>query len=211
MQTHLENSYSVNSYVDQQVKYKFNLRIFSLRDPNHNCIKNNPRIYLYTLEFWYKLQTMSKPPDIPLFYTTKQAAHLTRMPRTTLDYLVRTELVKPSLGLAEPKRGIGRRYSFGDLVLLRAVAQLVHLGVSITRLKQALKHLFETHHEITPGTIPGRYLVTDGTNVYFRTDNHSIESLNEGGQLAFSFILEIQNYRDQILDEVQQPGFQQIG
>lgn len=149
--------------------------------------------------------------DIPLFYSTKQAAHLSGLPRTTLDYLMRTDLVVPSLIETKPKRGIARKYSFGDIVLLRAVAQLINLGISITRLKQALRQLFETHHEITPGTIPGRYLVTDGTNVYFRTDKHSIESLNEGGQLAFSFILEIQSYRDQILEEVIQPGFQNIG
>jgi len=149
--------------------------------------------------------------DIPEFYTTKEAAHLSGLSRTMLDYLVRSELLVPSMSIKSPKQGRPRKYSFGDIVILRAISQLVDMGVSISRLKSALKQLFQTHNEITPGTIPGRYLVTDGKNVYFRKDEHSIESLNQGGQLAFSFVLEVQSFRDQIIHDVQQPEFQKVG
>ena len=144
---------------------------------------------------------------IPEYYTTREASQLSGLPRTMLDYLVRSDLLVPSLSIGGPKRGRPRKYSFGDLVILRAISHLVEMGVSISRLKSALKQLFKTHEEITPGKIPGRYLVTDGTNVYFRKDNHSIESLNQGGQLTFSFILEVQTFRDQIIEVVQKPSF----
>jgi DNA-binding transcriptional MerR regulator len=154
---------------------------------------------------------MEKDSVIPTCFDTAQAAKLSGLPRTTLDYLRRTELVLPSLSMGQSKRGCARRYSFGDVVLLKAIAHLLNLGVSVSRLKQALKRLFETHHEITPGTIPGRYLVTDGRNVYFRTDKHSLESLNENGQLTFSFIIEIENYRNQVVEEVRKSSFQRLG
>jgi DNA-binding transcriptional MerR regulator len=154
---------------------------------------------------------MQKDQAIPNSFDTAQTAKLSGLPRTTLDYLRRTELVLPSLSDGLPKRGRARKYSFGDVVLLRAIAHLLNLGVSISKLKQALKCLFSTHHEITPRTIPGRYLVTDGKNVYFRTDKHSLESLNENGQLTFSFIIEIENYRNQIVDEVRRPDSQKLG
>lgn len=148
-----------------------------------------------------------KVASIPVYYTTKEAAQLSGLTRTMLDYLVRSDLLVPSLSVNCPKRGRPRKYSFGDLVILRAISHLVEMGVSITRLKSALKQLFETHDEITPGTIPGRYLVTDGTSVYFRKDNHTIESLNQGGQLTFSFVLEVQTFRDQIVKDLQNPNF----
>lgn len=154
---------------------------------------------------------MQKNHPIPAFFSTTDAAKLSGLPKTTLDYLRRAELVHPSLSTCESKRGCARKYSFGDVVLLRAIAHLLNLGVSISKLKQALKCLFDKHLEITPGTIPGRYLVTDGKNVYFRTDEHSLESLNENGQLTFSFIIEIENYRNQIVDEVQKSGLQKLG
>ena len=149
--------------------------------------------------------------DIPSFYSTKEASRLSGLPQTTLDYLARSELLTPSLSYERPKRGRPRRYSFGDIVILRAIAQMTELGVSVSRLKVALKQLFAAHNEITPGKIPGRYLVTDGMHVYFRKDEHSIESLNEGGQLVFSFVLEVESYRDEIVQAIRTSGFRNAG
>jgi DNA-binding transcriptional MerR regulator len=94
-------------------------------------------------------------------------------------------------------RGRTRRYSFGDVVLLRTYARLLEQGISIKRLKEAVgtwsRHFKRLDHQEPPA----KYLLTDGKNVFFIDKDNVITDLTNNGQISFSFIIDIQNiYHD---------------
>ncbi len=138
---------------------------------------------------------------VPDQFTTSEVVALTGLPKTMLDYLVRSEIYVPSKTLETGKRGKRRGYSFGDIVLLRALKSLLEFGISVKRLREALKVLSEKHNEITPGKLPGKYLLTDGRSVYFKNKKNVLEDLNAGGQMAFTFILELKPACDDIVSQ----------
>jgi len=131
-------------------------------------------------------------------YGIVESAKLADLEPPMVDYLCRTGIVVPSMS---PRRGRGRlrKFSFGDVVMLRAIAALLRAGVSVARLNRSLKSLRALHPEITPSALPSRYLVTDGTRVYFWNGEGSLESMDEGGQLSFGFVLELTRLRSEVL------------
>lgn len=94
-----------------------------------------------------------------------------------------------------------RSFTFGDVVILRALARLLDAGISVLRLKKSLKALRKRHPEITPTSLPGAMLVTNGHDVFLREGNDVIEDLNNG-QLAFAFVLKLKRLRDETLAEM---------
>lgn len=147
---------------------------------------------------------------IPDWFSTNQAVSLTGMSKTMLDYLVRTEILVPSLSPKRTKRGRGRRYSFSDIVALRTLAKLLDAGVSVKRLKVSLKRLFKSHSEITPRKIPGKFLVTDGKDIYFWNKGKLLENLSIDGQLAFSFVMELKPIHNQVINIMASKKFKSI-
>jgi DNA-binding transcriptional MerR regulator len=113
-----------------------------------------------------------------------------------VDYLCRSNVLVPSEG-PRPGRGKGRQYSFGDVVMLRALSHLLKSGISVAKLKKALRTLRAKHHEITQEKAP-RYLVTDGTRVYFDDGRNAVEELSANGQMAFAFIIKLSQVRDDV-------------
>ncbi|MEQ9303035.1 MAG: MerR family transcriptional regulator, partial [Marinoscillum sp.] len=105
-------------------------------------------------------------------FSSKEAIVLSGLSRTMLDYLVRSKLHVPTGEKHCGRRGARRCYSFGDIVTLRALASLLNAGVSVMNLKRALKKLSSAHKEIEPGKLPGKYLVTDGKDIYFRNKHN---------------------------------------
>jgi len=99
----------------------------------------------------------------------------------------------PAIGRKRGK-GIERKYSFGDLVILKSIAKLLGAGVSVLRLKKALINLRKLHADITLDNMPGSYLVTDGKDVYLRQSNGVVELLTSG-QLSFVFVVDIESVR----------------
>ena len=134
------------------------------------------------------------------FFFADEAARLSGLTRTMLDYLCRTKLLAPTLA---QKRGKGHRrhYSFGDVVLLRSIARMLHAGISVLRLKRALQSLRKHHPEITPHSLPGTHLVTNGRQVYFRHGRHAAEELITG-QLSFAFVLELAKVKNEVLEQL---------
>jgi DNA-binding transcriptional MerR regulator len=115
-----------------------------------------------------------------------------------LDYLCRTGIVVPSARPA-PGRGRERRYAFGDLLLLKAVQLLLAQGLSVSRLRVGLRNLRRQYPALTPGTLPGRYLVSDGHSLFYRGDDLAIADLTGGGQFVFAFVLEMRRIEDDIV------------
>src|SRR5262249_41239093 len=118
-------------------------------------------------------------------FTAAQAARLAgfRSPMM-VDYLARTEVVVPSV-LKQPGRGRRRLYSFGDLVVLRAVSRLLESGISVARLKMALQSLQRNFRQLNPEDALSRYLITDGRNVYLEEESGALTDLTRAGQMTF--------------------------
>lgn len=126
-------------------------------------------------------------------YTVAQAEKLAGVPRTMLDYLCRSGVLRPS---ARPCRGRGHRrlYSFSDLVLLRVIARLLKSGISVLKLSKSFAALRKRHPEFAHERLNGAVLVTDGARIYLRQGAQVIEDLM-GGQLGFAFVIELEGVR----------------
>ena len=129
----------------------------------------------------------------------KGAAKLSGLTVTMVNYLGRTDVLVPSRP-KERKRGRARRYILGDVVMLRILASLLKSGISVDRLKKGLKTFRKYHPKITPKSLPAKYLVTDGIKVYLRHKNQILETLDDKGQMAFAFVVEIERVRADVLE-----------
>jgi DNA-binding transcriptional MerR regulator len=137
-------------------------------------------------------------------YLIGDAARHSLLTRAMLDYLCREKVVVPSLP-AKRGRGRPRRYSFGDLVLLRALEKLLSAGVSVRRVRKALQTLREYFGDISPERLPTHYLVTDGAGVYlqeYSKGKKRLLDLDGTGQMSFFFVLELRDIHREILKSI---------
>lgn len=130
-------------------------------------------------------------------FVIAEAAVLSGLSQSMLDYLCRQNVLVPS---TPGRRGPGRprRYSFGDVVMLRVIARLLKAGVSVEKSKRALRALRRYHKDITPTSLPTQYLVTDGKAVYLRNRENLLD-LDGTGQMSFFFVLELRNVQNEVL------------
>ena len=135
------------------------------------------------------------------------------MSRTMLDYLVRTNLLVPSSSRGKRTKGKKREYSFGDIVILRALKSLLDNGISVSRVSKALHKLGKKHKELKPKDIPGqiKYLVTDGEEVFFKNKKQVLENLSKNGQMAFSFVLDLTPAKDKIIEDISRLNLKKTG
>jgi len=106
-----------------------------------------------------------------------------------VTYLGRLDIATPTYG----GRGKARRFTFGDIVFLRALSGLLASGIEVKRLKRALVKL-RAHSELWEDirTAPARYLVTDGTELMVQREGE-LESKTMNGQLVFAFVLDLKH------------------
>jgi DNA-binding transcriptional MerR regulator len=126
-----------------------------------------------------------------------QAANLSGLTVSMVDYLCREQVLIPTMRWRRG-RGRPRRYSFGDVVMLRVLGRLLDAGVSVRRIKQALQTLRRYHKDITRTSLPRQYFVTDGRKVYLR-DKDTLLDLDGTAQMSFLFVLELRQVQDEVL------------
>ena len=124
------------------------------------------------------------------------AARLSGLKPAMVDYLCRQEILLPSVP-GRRGRGCPRQYSFGDVVMLRVLARLLKAGVSVRRLKVALRSLRKYHDQISRKSLPSQYLVTDGRRVYLR-DKDTLRDLDGSDQASFLFVVELSHVRREV-------------
>lgn len=133
------------------------------------------------------------------YFDAREVARLSGLTFVMLDYLCRTGVVVPT-GESRPGRGRPRLYTFGDVVIVRALRHLLDAGVSVSRLKRALAGARRHFGGITPSKLPGKYLVASPKGVYFKTNRADVlEELN--GQRVFAFVIELERVRDDVASE----------
>tara|TARA_B100000965_G_scaffold323471_1_gene285226 strand:- start:237 stop:689 length:453 start_codon:yes stop_codon:yes gene_type:complete len=123
-------------------------------------------------------------------FTTAEAARIAGFKTPMVDYLCRTEIVIPTKR-RRPGRGKPRLYSYGDLVLLRAISRLLESRLPVKKLKTALEKQRKVFKTLTPSTTVGRFLMTDGAEVLVSDDVGSFISLTTPGQMVFAFIVDV--------------------
>ena len=121
-------------------------------------------------------------------YTFAQTRKLVGLSAPMLEYLCRHQIVIPN---AAPCRGRGRarRYSFGDLVLLKVVSKLLANGISVSKMRAALRGLQKRHVDLS-SVLKKSVLVTDGRSVYLLDKSGTLEDLRFG-QMTFAFVVEL--------------------
>jgi DNA-binding transcriptional MerR regulator len=105
-------------------------------------------------------------------FTVAQAARLTGSTPAQLRSWER-------LGLVVPGTDGPERYSFRDLVALRVVASLLEAGLSLGRIRRALRYLVESGEDVAALSI-----VTDGESVWACRDDGQVLDALRHGQLA---------------------------
>ncbi|MBX3024676.1 MerR family transcriptional regulator [bacterium] len=103
-----------------------------------------------------------------------------------VDYLCRMDMVVPR-GRRDRGKGRRRRYTFADLVLLRVLGQLLKCGVTVARLRKAIRALREEHDFGDPRSLPAQTLITDGRTIYLKSGT-TLEDLTADGQYALAFV-----------------------
>ena len=102
-------------------------------------------------------------------FSAHQAARLSGCSAGQLAYWERIGLVAPD----------DADYSFRDLVALRVVASLLEAGLTLSRVREAIRYLVASGEDIA-----GLRLVTDGDRVWACRDDGQILDALRRGQLA---------------------------
>lgn len=110
-----------------------------------------------------------------------------------IDYLERSGVFVRS---GPKRRGKVRNYTFRDLLVLKAIAVLLANGASVAALKAALVEFQKSRWVADPAVLEDkdgglRYIVASGTKLYFAPNTETLVVLSDRGQLAFSFILDL--------------------
>lgn len=88
--------------------------------------------------------TMSKKDSKPALYRTRDVQEILDVSRRQLQYWAQTDLVRPSVKTT----GGHNRYTFDDLVALKATKRLIDSGVSVQRIRSSIGALRSTLPEI---------------------------------------------------------------
>jgi DNA-binding transcriptional MerR regulator len=102
-----------------------------------------------------------------------------------LDYWARTGLVTPSVQDAGGS-GTQREYSFQDVVLLKAIKNLLDTGLNLQKVRKAIDFL-RTHLKEAP---QGLTLLSDGNKVYAATSPDEVIDLLQKGQGVFAIAVD---------------------
>ena len=106
-------------------------------------------------------------------FTAAQAARLTGCSLSQLSSWER-------IGHVVPTQGPNPLYSFQDLVALRVVVSLLDAGLSLARIRRAVRYLVETDEDVA-----SLALVTDGDTVWAcRDDGEILDALARDGAAA---------------------------
>ncbi len=110
-------------------------------------------------------------------YSGHRAAEIVGITYRQLDYWARTDLIRPSLADARGS-GTRRRYSYRDLLQLRAIKALLDAGIRL----QLIRDVFEYLEDQLDEDVTQVNLVIQGTSVMVRRGEDEIVDLLRNGQ-----------------------------
>lgn len=110
-------------------------------------------------------------------YSGSDAARIAGISYRQLDYWARTDLIRPSLADAKGS-GTRRRYSYRDLLELRAIKSLLDAGIKLETVREAFTYL---RNELK-GDITTVNLVISGNKSVVVRDGDELVDLVKRGQ-----------------------------
>lgn len=113
------------------------------------------------------------------FYTATEAARLSKVPRSTVDYWARTELIVPSQRRSRP-----RLYSFEDLRDLVVAHKLREQGAGVRDQRAALDYVREV--DDIKRLAQANFRVYEGQLVHVRQDDERPVAPHKRGQFFLS-------------------------
>jgi DNA-binding transcriptional MerR regulator len=108
-------------------------------------------------------------------YGGTRAAKVVGISYRQLDYWARTDLIRPSLSDAHGS-GSRRRYSYNDLLELKAIKKLLDAGIKLEQVRKVFDYLRE--HVGTD--IAAAHIVIDGGSVMLCDGDELIDVLQNG-------------------------------
>lgn len=124
-----------------------------------------------------------------------------------LDYLERTGVF---VAAHSKHRGKARKLTFRDLLVLKVLKALLDQGASVAALKKALTEFQKWRWRAEPSVLEDRdgglkYVIASGDNFYMAHSAEVLVDLSNRGQLAFSFILDIDRLHRDLCSEIGLP------
>ena len=113
-------------------------------------------------------------PEVVGFSGTR-AAKVVGITYRQLDYWARTDLIRPSLSDAAGS-GSRRRYSYNDLLELKAIKKLLDAGIKLEQVRKG----FENLREHVGADIAAAHIVIDGNSVSLCDQGGLIDLINTG-------------------------------
>ena len=108
-------------------------------------------------------------------FSGTRAAKVVGITYRQLDYWARTDLIRPSLNDAAGS-GSRRRYSYNDLLELKAIKKLLDAGIKL----EQVRNVFEYLREHVSTDIAAAHIVIDGSSVNLYDDGQLIDVLQRG-------------------------------
>lgn len=126
-------------------------------------------------------------------FTAKEVQEITGLSRPMIDYLLRAGFLRPHYAVGPGRRGKVRFYSYRDLVAARLVQRLRETGVELHKLKKAVQELCldETWGFGDDRSKQLMWLVSDGKDVWLKSNDGFLDSFRRDRQRAFSFIVNL--------------------
>jgi DNA-binding transcriptional MerR regulator len=141
-----------------------------------------------------------------------EAIHIAGLPSIAmLDYLERTGIFVRTQR-RHGGRGIRRRYTFRDLLVLRVIATLLKGGASVASVREALIQFQSEKWSADPASLGYgdeviRYLIVSGQRIFFATSKDSLFDLTRQSQMAFTFLIDLDTLRTEICGKLSQREF----
>lgn len=146
-------------------------------------------------------------------FSAKEAASLTGLGTVAmLDYLERSGVFSRGKS-TQKRRGKRRQYTFRDLLVLKVLRSMLQHGVSVATLKKSLVEFQHWRWKGEPAVLEDavgglRFLVASASNVYFAHSAEALVQLSSKGQLAFSFILDLDRLHGELCRDLGIPTLQ---
>lgn len=136
-------------------------------------------------------------------FSGTKAAHIVGISYRQLDYWARTNLVIPSLTAASGS-GTRREYSYGDLLELKVIKNLLDAGIKLESVREVFRYMRNNLNT----DVASAHVVISGSSVVFCDGENLIDVLRNGQGVLN--VLPLSGVKDSIDAEIESMGRQVI-
>ena len=126
-----------------------------------------------------------------------------------LDYLERSGVFIPRRRRERVGRGKPREYDFRDLLVLKAIKQLLDSGASVATMKRALREFQNARWSADQATLEGRdgplrYALISNGDLILVKSSKELYDLSMDGQMVFGFMIDLDKLHTDLCQKVMQ-------